>query len=140
MKCIICNISTEKCLKRARPVLHILLSYVLPLSNVLKPKEIRNFIQGNGTFRFITSQWHFITFNPLVATTSWETWSTPVLHANTHTAILFSMSQYIHVKCSMPKIPVSFCIQSHFAVRKSACFSGYSDPQSSAQQRIHPIN
>lgn len=49
---------------------------------MLKTKEIRNVIQGNGTFPLVTFQVHFIPCNPLVSLTSWETQSTPVLHAN----------------------------------------------------------
>ena len=54
IKAIICNYSTLKCLKTTRPMLYVLLSCVLTLSQmfptILKPREISHLIKVTGCF------------------------------------------------------------------------------------------
>lgn len=70
------------------------------------------------------------------------------IHSSTHATILFSIPEKdltspntYYVKCSMPKIPRCHSASGRiFAVCQPACFSGSSDPQSAAQQKIHHMD
>lgn len=95
---------------------------------MFKTKEIKYIIQGNGTFRLVTFQVHFIPCNPLVSLTSWEVGTVNTSAACQYsTTRIFNTSQYISDRCTLPKnTSMSFCIQSHFAVYKSVCLSGHS--------------
>lgn len=82
------NISMLKCLKSMRLLLYILLSCLHVLSQMFKPKEISDLMQGNSTFHLVARRYNF-------QERAWEKKSANVTKCNTNktTLHLHSLSE-----------------------------------------------